>query len=50
MDPVVVHVWERDAVAFQVVDSLEGGSARGRYAGLMPGIVRPMLEWVTSNR
>ena len=32
-DPVVVHVHEREAVAFQVVDSLDGDSARGDYAG-----------------
>jgi lipopolysaccharide transport system ATP-binding protein len=45
LDPVVVHAHERDAVAFQVVDGLEGDSARGDYAGPMPGLVRPLLEW-----
>jgi lipopolysaccharide transport system ATP-binding protein len=43
-DPVTVHCSERDAVAFQVVDSLEGDSARGDYAGHIPGVVRPLLE------
>jgi lipopolysaccharide transport system ATP-binding protein len=38
---------EFNAVAFQVVDSLEGDSARGDYAKNMPGIVRPLLEWNT---
>ena len=47
MDPVLVHFFEREAVAFQVVDSLDGNSARGDYAGPMPGVVRPMLEWTT---
>jgi lipopolysaccharide transport system ATP-binding protein len=47
MDPVIVHFHERDAVAFQVIDSIEGDSARGDYAGSMPGIVRPLLEWET---
>jgi lipopolysaccharide transport system ATP-binding protein len=47
-DPVIVHFYERDAVAFQVVDSLDGNSARGDYAGPMPGIVRPLLEWTIS--
>lgn len=45
MDPVVVHFYERDAVAFQVVDSLDGDSARGDYAGAFPGVVRPLLQW-----
>ncbi|HEX3145611.1 MAG TPA: ABC transporter ATP-binding protein [Pyrinomonadaceae bacterium] len=47
VDPVKVHFFERDAVAFQVIDSLDGDSARGDYAGPMPGVVRPMLRWHT---
>jgi len=47
MDPVRVHFYERDVVAFQIVDSLDGNSARGDFAGPMPGIVRPLLEWKT---
>ena len=45
MDPVAVHFWERDAVAFQVIDSAEGDTARGDYGGPMPGVVRPLLPW-----
>jgi lipopolysaccharide transport system ATP-binding protein len=47
MVPVVVHFYERDAVAFQVIDSLGGDSARGDFAGKYPGIVRPLLNWTT---
>jgi len=47
MDPVTVHFHERDAVAFQVIDSLEGDSARGNFAGSVPGIFRPLLNWTT---
>ena len=47
MDPVVIHFYERDAVAFQVIDSLDGDSARGDYAGPMPGVIRPLLRWET---
>jgi lipopolysaccharide transport system ATP-binding protein len=36
-----------EAVAFHVIDSLDGNSARGDYAGSMTGVVRPMLEWST---
>jgi lipopolysaccharide transport system ATP-binding protein len=45
MDSVTVHFHERDAVAFQVIDSLDGDSARGDFAGIMPGVVRPILKW-----
>jgi len=47
MDPVVIHFFERDAVAFQVIDSIDGDSARGDFAGPFPGIVRPLLKWNT---
>jgi len=47
MDPVVVHFYERDAVAFQIIDSMDGDSARGDYAGPMPGVLRPLLQWST---
>jgi lipopolysaccharide transport system ATP-binding protein len=45
--PKMLHFYERDAVAFQVVDSLDGDSARGDYGGRMRGVVRPVLEWET---
>ncbi len=47
METVEVHFYERDAVAFQVVDNLEGSSVRGDYAGDFPGVIRPMLNWET---
>jgi lipopolysaccharide transport system ATP-binding protein len=50
MDPVKIHFFERDAVAFQVVDSMEGDSARGDFAGHIPGVVRPMLRWTTAHQ
>jgi lipopolysaccharide transport system ATP-binding protein len=45
--PFKVHLDERDVVAFQVVDSLDGDSARADYAGPFPGVVRPLLKWTT---
>jgi lipopolysaccharide transport system ATP-binding protein len=45
MDPVEVHFYERDAVAFHVVDRMEGDSVRRNYAGPYPGVMRPMLQW-----
>ena len=49
LDPVAVHFWERDAVAFQAVEAFEGGSARGEYGGPIPGVVRPLLPWETEK-
>jgi lipopolysaccharide transport system ATP-binding protein len=41
------HFDERDAVAFQVVDTLDGDSARGDFGGTLTGVVRPLLRWTT---
>ena len=49
MEPIMVHFFEREAVAFHVVDSLDGNSARGDYAGHFPGIIRPLLRWTTTH-
>jgi lipopolysaccharide transport system ATP-binding protein len=49
-EPLEVHFVESDAVSFNVIDSLEGDSARGDYAGQLPGVVRPILDWETKFR
>ena len=43
-----VHFDEPDVVAFHVIDSTDGDSARGDYAGHLPGVVRPILNWTTT--
>jgi lipopolysaccharide transport system ATP-binding protein len=43
----VLHAHATNAVAFQVVDPEAGDAARGDYAGPLPGVVRPLLEWAT---
>lgn len=45
--PMEVHFVEWDAVTFNVVDSTDGDTARGDYTGLLPGVVRPVLDWST---
>jgi len=45
MEPFRPHFSVRDVVAFQVVDSMDGDSARGDYTGPIPGLVRPLLNW-----
>lgn len=47
LSPVIHQFEQRDVVAFQVVDTLDGDSARGDWTGSMSGIVRPLLEWRT---
>jgi len=47
MDPVIVQFAICDAISFQVVDSYDGNSARGDWAGDLPGAVRPLLKWIT---
>ena len=47
MDPIIVQFAVKDSVTFQVIDSLEGDSARGDYAESLGGVVRPLLEWTT---
>src|SRR5205085_2008396 len=44
-----LHVEARKVVAFQVVDSQAGDTARGDYVGPMPGLVRPLLKWETHS-
>lgn len=50
MHPWVMQFCERDAVAFQVIDSMDGDSARGDYGGTFEGVVRPLLKWRTTRR
>ncbi len=47
-DPNIPQFIEHQIVAAQVVDSMEGDSARGNWAGSMAGIVRPKLDWETN--
>src|SRR5262249_28213960 len=47
-DPVTVHFYVRDALAFVVEDAHGPGTARGDYhAGPMAGVVRPVLPCET---
>ncbi len=47
--PLTRHFEERQAVAFHVVDSMDGDSARGDWGGEFRGAVRPMLGWSTRS-
>jgi len=47
LDPVITEISVRDAVAFQVIDSLDGDSARGDWGGRITSVMRPLLKWTT---
>lgn len=47
LNPNTPRLRVTDAIAFQVIDSLDGDSARADYVGDMTGIVRPLLQWET---
>ncbi len=46
-NPNAMHFWAKDAVAFCVIDTLEGDSSRGLFRGDIHGVIRPMLNWTT---
>ncbi len=46
--PIKTHVFEENILVFQVVDKMNGNSARGRIAHNYPGLIRPRLDWHTS--
>jgi len=46
--PNIPQFIEHQIVAAQVVDSMDGDSARGNWAGSMSGVVRPKLNWETN--
>lgn len=45
--PHIIHFHDHDTVAFQVVDSPDGDTARMDYSGKMRGVMRPYLKWAT---
>jgi len=47
LNPEIRRLRVNDAVAFQVIDSLDGDSARANYIGNLGGVVRPLLKWET---
>jgi lipopolysaccharide transport system ATP-binding protein len=45
--PYIHQFYEREAVCFTVIDSTDGDSARGDWAGSFSGVVRPAVKWTT---
>jgi lipopolysaccharide transport system ATP-binding protein len=42
---IQIHFYEQSALSFNVKDPIENVPTRNGYAGSMPGIVRPLLDW-----
>ena len=47
LSPTIEHIYEKDLVAFQVIDNRQGDSASGGLVEEIPGVVRPLLTWNT---
>lgn len=48
--PRILHFYERDAAAFQIIELPDSGlTARVDYVGDLPGVVRPLLRWETQH-
>lgn len=46
-NPKIKYFNEKQAVSFQVIDSLDGDTARGSFSGKMSSVIRPLLKWET---
>lgn len=47
LNPAITQFNVSNAVTLQIIDSLEGNSARGDIGGRIGGVVRPLLKWRT---
>lgn len=43
---LTIHFFEENALTFNVKDPMEGSVGRYGYANVMPGVVRPKLDWL----
>ena len=48
VEPFARHFNAHQMVAFQVIDSMKAGSARGAWVGSIEGAFRPKLDWETT--
>lgn len=42
---VTIHFYEQNALSFNVKDPIEGTVGRNGYVGIIPGVIRPQLQW-----
>lgn len=46
-EPFKVYQHLEKIISIIVVDKMKGFSARGKYSGIFPGLIRPKLKWTT---
>jgi lipopolysaccharide transport system ATP-binding protein len=39
------HIYEKDLLLLTITDPMEDSTTRGSFAGAIPGIIRPVLNW-----
>lgn len=42
-----VHFHTDNALCFEILDPMDGTTARGDFKGIIPGVVRPLADWQT---
>jgi len=47
---LAVHFYEQSALTFNVRDSMQGSVGRHGYANIIPGVVRPRLDWTMERK
>ncbi len=47
LDSHVLHLFERQVAVFSITEANDTDTARGVFAGALPGAIRPILEWET---
>jgi len=40
-----IHLYEKDIIIFNILETYNGGTARGKTVGNFPGVTRPILNW-----
>lgn len=48
VEPFTIYFQEPDTISFNVIDRMQGGTARGEYTLGFPGMVRPLCQWDTT--
>jgi lipopolysaccharide transport system ATP-binding protein len=48
-NPFEIFVHDEKSLSFNIIDEMDGDSARGQYSQSFPGYVRPLLQWEASK-
>lgn len=45
-----VHFFERNTLQLHVIDKIDGTITRNGYSGVIPGVIRPVLDWSSEKQ